>query len=195
MQYNRFIDIKKYKLSDEVYARTLRAFRRLELLKMELDRKQKEQEEKYGGAYEDRLPYKSSSCYENNVRVFGGSQMSPQERVTIQFDEDESALLRLTIRVAELETALQSALDAAIAQASISIRPRVKIGLEKNLVEGIPAYMIKGISGHTLAKYRRIAIINAAINLEYIHYDESELFGSNNPADYMPNLLGAAPGQ
>lgn len=191
IKFSKYRNVKDFHLTDEVYARTLRAFRRLEILKMELDRKQEEQRLKYG----DGVPYRSSSLFENDVRTFGGSQMSPQERVTIQFDEDESALLRLSIRVSELETALQSALDAAIAQASISIRPRVKKGLERNLVEGIPASMIKGISGHTLAKYRRIAIINAAINLEYIQYDETEFFGSSASADYALPRLSVSAGQ
>ena len=172
MQNNKYRDVSNVELPDEVFRKTCRAFRKLDTLRMELDEKQKAQKEKDDLPYEEKIPYKSPFNIDNDIKVFGGPSISPQERMTMQFDEEHEALLKLSIMVADLEEALLAALDAAILQASISIRPRVKDGLEQHLIKGIPASMVRGISGHTLAKYRRIAIINAAINLKYVSYSD-----------------------
>lgn len=172
MYYSRYRDVSNIEISRNTEKKTERAFHKLNALRMELDEKQKAQDAKDELPYEEKVPYKSPFNIENDVKIFGGGpSLSPQERMTMQFDEEHEALLRLSIRVADLEEALDAAIEAAVLQASISLRPRVKSALEAHLVHGIPAHMIPTVSKHTLAKYKRIAIINAAINLNYISYE------------------------
>ena len=70
------------------------------------------------------------------------------------------------------------ALDTAASYASLGIRKKVREVLEVNLVQGIPASLLPPhlkIPPSTLAKFRRIAIIHAAINLEYVEKREGEV--------------------
>ena len=77
-------------------------------------------------SYEDFISLPSTSNLDLGTSIQSASRLSPQERLTEEFDFEETRLVRLGAKVSELETILLKAISLAVANASLSFRAKAK---------------------------------------------------------------------
>ena len=159
------IDLTKEQKAD--VQRALADFRSIESKKIGLDKRIKEMSNK---TIEDHISYKSPANIPLDVRVTSGKRMSQPERDTMHFNEFQEYLVEYGRKVAELENILRSAINLAASTATLSNRGRLKKELERNLIKYVPTGLIK-YHAKEFAKYRKRALIIAAINLNYLSAD------------------------
>ena len=166
----------KYKeiiLTEEVAKKTINAFRSLKRHRANLETKQEKYKKKASIPIEDRIPYRSSSYIENDVRITGGSKISMTERATIELKAEEEELLKYSLFVAKLEEILSTAITKAVMFSKNSAyRIKLRSMLELNLIDGVSRKDLNIGSG-AFSTYRRIAVIEAAIALGYLDIEDA----------------------
>lgn len=168
-------------LSKETKDDVMKEFRKLEVYKQHLDHLQEEYSEL---SYEDRISYPSSMrSFELGVSVSGSFGRTGQpERDTIHFEEKDSEILRYQILISDIEDSLDAAIAAAIENAPIHMKNRVRTAIYRHLVYNIPVKST-GLGSATFAKYKRLTMAHAACNLVrlgYIQDDEIEDYLRDN---------------
>lgn len=124
---------------------------------------------------ESRSPYTSSAYIENDVRVSGGSHRAPHESPTIQMKDEEREIINLVGDFDTLVRVMNSAIEYAVIQADLGIRPRIKKALNANLKDGVAQKELASlnirIGDKTLIKYRKIALKKAAESIKLLKED------------------------